>query len=281
MKPGIYPWMPNQKYHDGPGVSNSDLTTLGTRSPAHYKYKKENPTEPTDAMNVGQAFHTLTLEPHKFTDRFHIFQGEKRSKEKKEEWAAAEGSGKTVIREAKLEDVSGMVKAIRAHDDAAALLDKMDSQYEKSLYWLDRRSGALCKVRPDIMPDPNIIPALVDLKSCQPGANRETVSWSRQVGKFRYHVQAAYYLEGARKATGIDYKTFIWITVESEAPYGINVFQASREMLAEGQAVYRRDLDLYADCLRQNLWPSYEEGVKTVNLMPWDKSGLLYNENSE
>lgn len=272
MEQGIYEWMPLEKYHIGPGVSNSILTTIGTRSPMHVKYALENPKDPTDAQRLGQAFHTLALEPDEFHQRFYIFEGDLRSNAKKEEWAKQEKKGKLIVRAKQLEDVYGMVKAVKEHEDAHALLSEMGAVYERSVYWLDKETNLLCKVRPDIWirrPDLRLV---LDLKSCQGGANKDSWSWSRQIFNYSYHQQAAYYLEGCSKIEHNPYTGFGWITVESEAPYGVNVFMADKEMLEIGRAIYKKNLWIYADCVEHNMWPGYECGVKTVSLPKWSKT---------
>lgn len=66
IEPGIYPDMPAAEYHAAPAASKSDLDKIA-RSPAHYRAYKENPPEQTKAMALGTAFHTLVLEPEKFS----------------------------------------------------------------------------------------------------------------------------------------------------------------------------------------------------------------------
>ena len=275
-RPGIYKWIRLEKYHGGPGVSNSILTKIGTRSPAHVKYMLENPSEPTDPQRVGEAFHTLALEPEFFRDRFHIFEGDLRSKAQKEKWQEMEDKGLIVIREAQLENVEGMVKAVREHEDAEALLDRMGAVYENSHYWIDKRTGVLCKVRPDIKIKRSDMRLVLDLKSCRGGANRDAKTWARQIADYRYHVQAAFYLEGVSISENLRYVDFGWITVESEAPYGVNVFMADENMIEEGRILYRKNLNYYVDCATQGIWPGYEEGVKTVSLPEWARSGQIH-----
>ena len=275
-QPGIYEWMPLQHYHDGAGVSNSILNLIGNRSPMHVKYRADNPQEPTDPQRVGECFHTLTLEPEHFRGRFHIFEGDLRSKAKKEEFAEAEGKGLIVIREKQLENVQGMVKAVHGHEDAGPLLDKLGAVFEHSYYWIDPLTKALCKVRPDIKIHRPDLRLIVDLKSCRAGSNRNKYSWARQIADYNYHQQAALYLEGVSRVDKVPYLGFAWITVESEAPYGVNVFMADENMIEEGRILYRKNLNYYVDCATQGIWPGYEEGVKTVSLPEWARSGQIH-----
>lgn len=72
--PGVYPGIPDELYHQGPGISSSQLKFLAAKTPAHYyaKYldpQRETPqTKPT--LDLGKAFHCRILEPHRFVNDF-------------------------------------------------------------------------------------------------------------------------------------------------------------------------------------------------------------------
>lgn len=54
--------MPMPEYQRRPELSASDLKAIG-RDPAGWKWDKEHPTYPTEAMILGSAVHAYTLEP--------------------------------------------------------------------------------------------------------------------------------------------------------------------------------------------------------------------------
>lgn len=67
IEAGIYPpeELTNEQYHAIPAVSKSDLDKID-RSPAHYKFAKDNPQPPTTAMIRGTIVHAAILEPDRF-----------------------------------------------------------------------------------------------------------------------------------------------------------------------------------------------------------------------
>lgn len=73
MEPGIYYGLPNADYHGGPGT-NKGLLDVVARSPLHAKAlldrANDDRPEPTAAMQLGTALHTLVLEPDAFADQY-------------------------------------------------------------------------------------------------------------------------------------------------------------------------------------------------------------------
>lgn len=73
MEPGIYFDLSNDDYHGGPGT-NKGLLDVVARSPLHAKAlldrANDDRPEPTPAMQLGTALHTLVLEPEVFAERY-------------------------------------------------------------------------------------------------------------------------------------------------------------------------------------------------------------------
>lgn len=85
--------MENADYHAHPAISKSHLDLIA-RSPLHYwaRYIDPNrvPTEPTDAMRLGTAVHTLTLEADQFEARYAVAPAvDRRYKAGKEAWPSS------------------------------------------------------------------------------------------------------------------------------------------------------------------------------------------------
>lgn len=69
---GVYRGIEAATYHSWQGASNSRLLDLG-QSPAHARYRMDNPDDPTPSLVLGDAVHVLTLEDEEeFAARFAI-----------------------------------------------------------------------------------------------------------------------------------------------------------------------------------------------------------------
>ena len=59
--------------------------------------------------------------------------------------------------------------------------------------------------------------------------------------------------------------------VEKEPPYGVQVYEASAEVLARGQSLYEKAIEVYKGCAALDYWPSYSTSIQTLNLPKWLK----------
>ena len=91
--------LPNKEYRAKDGVSSTDLKRIA-KSPAHFRYWKDNPQEDTPALLFGRAVHKYALEKDDFFSEFAVAPNvDRRTKAGKEEFALfeAECVGKDVI----------------------------------------------------------------------------------------------------------------------------------------------------------------------------------------
>ena len=86
-------------YDDTIYITNSMLSKLSEKSPAHFKYWLDNKPEPTAAMQLGSAIHSAILTPLEFTKNYVVAPDiDKRTKAGKEAWAKfVEENTKTII----------------------------------------------------------------------------------------------------------------------------------------------------------------------------------------
>jgi exodeoxyribonuclease VIII len=121
-----------------------------------------------------------------------------------------------------------------------------------------------CKARPDyIRQDKGLI---LDLKTC---LDARSDPFSRSCWNYRYHVQAAYYLDGYRVATEESAEAFLFIAIEKAPPYAVAVYHANEDMIDQGRSEYQRDLITYAECLAKDEWPGYPEEIASLVLPRW------------
>ena len=180
----------------------------------------------------------------------------------KAEWEKV-NEHRTILNPDQWQTIHAMRNALMAHPAANALLTNIPGEAEKSVYWLDALTGVLCRCRPDWWRDDNVI---VDLKTTE-DASQE--GFARSMAKFRYDVQAAYYLDGVQAATRKRPKAFVFIAVEKKPPYGVGVYVLDAESLELGRAQYQHDLRIYAECVRTGEWPGYGDKIQTISLPGW------------
>ena len=244
MTPGCYPDIPLSAYHAAPGLSKSDLDLIA-RSPAHWKYG-ERVTTP--AMRLGAAVHAAALEPETWEARYARATGRRRPEPDAttltlttEEWEMGLRIRDAVWNRPTCQDLFS------------------EGIAEQSAWWLDPDTALLCKCRPD-WARPGL---LVDLKTA---VDASPAGFVRAVERYRYHVQAAYALDGWPAAGGGALDQFIFVVVEKAPPYAVALYDLSAAFLAAARARYRRDLATAAECLTRQHWPGYPTDIVTLSL---------------
>jgi exodeoxyribonuclease VIII len=205
------------------------------------------------------------LQPEEFLNHYSVSPScDKRTSAGKIEWAEylMEAVGKTSLTPEMFATISAMTEATTGNAIASQLLREGDA--EVSVYWHDEETGLLCRCRPDYWRKDNLI---VDLKTTDDASPE---GFARSVAKYRYHVQAAYYMQGIEHATGTRPEGFVFIAIEKKPPYVIGVYVLDEASLLIGDLEFRADLNQYAQCVTMNEWPSYGENrVQTLGLPAW------------
>lgn len=277
IKPGLYD-LTNAEYHSSAGISASHLKEL-EKSPKHYQAWLEKPKECNEAMLIGKAVHSLFLEPQQFAKEFAFApECDKRTKEGKELYASFLSSitNQEIISPATAEIINSVFPALIDQVSTSKILTALfKGTKEKSFYWTDPDTGLLCKCRPDCLTDLGVITDLKTTYDASPGA------YSAQIGKMRYFMQAAFYLDGVRHAVQqsnaqVNFqspKAFVLVPIETSAPHGIAMYQLDEQAIELGRSLYKKLLALYASCASQKSWPGYSQKIETVSLPNW----VFYN----
>jgi len=273
--------MDNATYHAHPAISKSHLDKIA-RSPLHYWARYIDPNrvapEPSPQMRLGTALHTHVLELSRWDEEIAVApQCDRRTKAGKEAFAAFEASsvGKTVITADDAEQVMAMGRAVMRHPAAAMLLG-LTGKPETTHMWTDAITGLDCKCRPDWFTDDGTI--VVDLKTTKDASPR---GFRQSVANFAYHKQAAWYLHGLEQSTGKRPDQFIFICVESSAPYACAVYAADAEMIERGHEQAMGDLGKLAACRATDSWPSYSDQIEMISLPAWMTGGSQQQQPTE
>jgi len=250
----------NEEYHaDRTAISSSGLRTIFQQSPAHFKYYQDNPKPPTPDMRIGTYTHSAILEPHIFAQSVVIDVGSRAAKAFKD--AVEKHPNKLVMLTCEHEQAIKIRDAVFGHFSARNLL--RDGMNEQSYFWTDPETGVKCKFRPDSIHPQKIG---IDLKTCLSAKKHE---FSNSIGKYRYDMQAAFYLEGLSQITGEQFSDFTFIVAEREAPYEVATFRLNDADLKRGLRDVKEALRLYAKCLEADMWPGYPQEIQPISAPRW------------
>ena len=263
--PGLYE-VDNETYHNGQGwksiIGSSGIKKL-LRSPLHYITPDE---KDSTALNFGSAYHLRILQPELYIEQVKAApKCDKRTKEGKTvlEQSQAESAGKLIITQAEAEALDGMAERMNKCETAKMIL-KNPGFFERSALFEDPTFKFLGKVRPDF--DIPSLGVIVDLKSTRDAGMD---AFSRSCGTYGYDVSAAWYVDGMRLATGIEYDTFIFVAQEKTPPYAVAVYQADAEFIGIGRQKCDIARAIYNECLYTDKWPGYLDQVQLISLPSW------------
>ena len=131
---------------------------------------------------------------------------------------------------------------------------------EKIISWHNEHYNVNCKGMLDYHRDDMII----DLKTTQDASYN---GFMRSVRKYKYHKQAAYYMDAVKA-----YR-FIIIAIEKTPPFSINVFELGDDMIDEGRDMYNHELEIYKYCEENDYWPGAgfdpldKESERTIHIL--------------
>lgn len=235
------------EYHAHPAIGKSTLDLIA-RDPALVLWaKKAISRSPSQALLFGDAFHAMLLEPMRFLSSFSIEpQLDRRTKAGKEaaEAFCAESAGRQIISHDDYEVMRLMHESVMAHPIAQRLIEEQ-GEIEQSHFWIDSDTRLECKCRPDKAIKQRGI--LIDIKTT-PSVSKFMYS----VEDYRYHVQAAWYLDGVRNTFDVDRMVFIVVGKNQElGRYPVHVCTLPEEVVMYGRQEARRNLKDYARFTKQ------------------------------
>lgn len=172
-----------------------------------------------------------------------------------------------------LATVEAMRDAILEHPAGRWLFEggHMHQAVERSFWWVDPATGVPCRCRPDFMCWTNEYGWVV----ADPKSTRDAsfYGFRREVAKWSYHMQDAFYRDGISQVLGQPVGKFVFLAADKSAPHNAACYELEPEGVEQGRAAYRYALEQYADWLtNDNHWPGYGDGatfVQTMNVPGW------------
>jgi len=279
MKPGIYE-MEDEAYFADPAVSNSDLKLL-RRSPAHFKYLKDNPKETTPAMAAGKSLHCAILEPERFMERHAIIPDNAPKKPTTAQRNSANpteaaqqriqywdqwdmmNQGKLLITPEKAAEYLEIGGIVRNHPELSVFFDS--GKAEHAVFGEDPETGILCKCKPDYLTRFDDFKVCLEIKSCEDSRPKP---FQRTAYNFEYFTAAAFYQDVMEWSIGRP-DLYLIVAFERDPPYGIQIYEVPDEAIERGRDWYDQSLSLYKQCLEDDNWPCYPLDIEVLDLPPW------------
>lgn len=249
--------MSNKDYHSGKEVSKS---TLDMVSQDLFKpmWARDCPQDEDKikTFDFGDAMHAICLEPDRLKSEFIAMPPcDRRTKKGKADSIAfmEEYKDFKILEDAEYKQLNLMFESIMSHLPARALIEA-EGVAEGSYFWNDESTGLDCKCRPDKhIVSQNL---LVDVKTTP-----DLKKFCYSVADYRYHVQDAWYCDGVSRFYDESVRMeFLVIQKTIEiGRYPVMVVKLPPEAIEYGRALYREDLQKYAEFLSLDVQPETTE----------------------
>ena len=263
--------MPAEDYFAAPGVSKSSLDDFA-KCPAYYNARKTGLIHrtTTPAMEFGTLLHSLVLLGRA---DFHVKPDDMTfaSKDGKA-WRDAHAD-KPILKSETASKLQAMASAILRHPHAAPLFGKGHS--EVSMFGTHKETGLAIKGRADWVGEmPHGKHRIVDIKTCEDASNS---GFAKSIASYRYHVQAAMYLELANQ-NGLQCDDFYFIAIEKGEVPLINVRLLKSDAVELGKVTLDAQLRELKACMESGVWPDYSGASAVPQLI--DLPQWSYTDNS-
>lgn len=204
--------MSNFEYHKADGISSSNLKDI-LKSPALYKYNKENEMEPNDGIKLGTAIHTWFLEPELFDDTY--VENQKNSKGRIiTDLQTSNEVDYPRLTPANFDKFDAMRDALSVCPVAQQLKD--NAALIEASFFIEQGDRTF-KCRPDLITKDGWI---VDLKTV--GGMKDSPSmpenFCRNFFDYNYDLQMFMYKRIVEAVTGKKFKGFKFLCVDAKKP---------------------------------------------------------------
>jgi|GEM_PF-5009169 len=143
---------------------------------------------------------------------------------------------------------------------------------ELTIFWTDKETGLLLKVRIDFLTITKDMAIPLDIKTCM---KAEEYTFAKDAGNRLYHVQAAMYMDGLNMALSPILKepieSFVFVACEKEKACEVNEVKLGSASIDKGYEIYRNCLNKVAHYLdskkrEQIIDTGYQQGLKEIEL---------------
>lgn len=244
-----------EEYLKADGISKSGLQIILDKSPLHFITRVNEPKE-SQALKIGTLIHTSILEPENIDKNYAVLTEKidartKVGKEKKEQFEK-ENQGKIILTIDEFLISQEIKKRISENKFVKSMMKNGKS--EVSMFW--DNDGTQLKGRADFLTD-NLI---LDVKTTQDASEKV---FTRSIYKYKYHMQAAMYVDGYKAITGREIP-FVILAIEKEPPFDFALYLMDDSFIDHGRILYNEALNIYKSCVETGVWHGYDKKIKTL-----------------
>lgn len=270
-------------------VNASTLKELYRKSPKHYQASLDNPEPEPRVFVLGSAIHCLVLEgSNEFADRYVVMpefeptekdkdgnikkktSGWKNTKDYKEQKAQFMKNNfkKTILDQEEYDLCHSINKAV-VESPFYHIVEEGDAE----VTILSKVRGMDSKAKFDLILEYEDEVIIADLKTTKDASEEAFI---KSVFNYDYDLAAQWYIDTLRAIPGYEDKkiSFYWLAVEKQAPFSVCCYEASDEVLRNGQAKCNKALVKYKEWLAvggQNGYPA-ESTITAFKVPNWGRA---------
>lgn len=274
MDPGLYPDMTRSEYDAELALNYSTIKLAHEKSLMQAYEKLVGPgSASTPDQIIGNALHTLILEPELFTTRFAPMpvtdKGVKLSRTTQAGAVAwdrydDEHGDKHPIKRAKITELMIIRENVMAHPTARAMIENA-SYKETSFFWDHPEYNFECKAQFDLLTEWEGWTYCTDLKSTK---DASPAGFEREIAKYSYMIQDVWYREGLNEIAPAD-RRFAYIAFEKTHPFPVCVYELDALNIFEGKFRCDSVAAKWDKALDTGEFPGYPGGVNQAAAKRW------------
>lgn len=251
--------LPDEEYFKLTGINWHSLERMSV-SPEQYKWELLHPQSDTKALSFGRIIHLALLDSDNFFPRMRKTKANRGTKAFINDENLEENKDSIIVTELEYDIIYRVYEKCIANMHYEQFFK--DAQIEQTVQWRDKKTGLLCKGRPDLFN--NYV--LVDIKTSR---HVEDKKWWWDFKNMKYHCQFAFYHDALLDYDGLS-RPCVCIKVETLPCYDVVFYPIPWEAIAEGRVHYSRLLQEFRDCMHANYWPGKCNELAEVNFDKWE-----------
>jgi hypothetical protein len=257
--------MEDEDYRAAPGLNQSLLKNL-LRTPAAYQQALnwDKFAKKSKALELGQLIHLMVLEGEEaFNKKAELApKSDPRTKIYKEAKKKIEDEGKICVSHTDMDLIRGIAESAKKDHIVQKCLS---GGVAEIACFAEHPLGILLKGKLDYINEDTIF----DLKTT---VSADEDEFNKSARKYRYDLQAAFYLDLANYAAGYEkFKHFAFLAVEKTPPYLFNYFSVTTLDISAARKDYVDLFRVYLRCEEDNEWPGYSSTFKTLDFRSFNE----------